>query len=543
MIKRIFGAVVGIWLAMGLDPAFAGPTLPSLQPVIVQARADLTTGAPLIMPPAAGRAFKPTSFVNNSGVTYQRVYQLYVNASQVRFVFQNWAQTGSPEEQSPGAITIKASVIWNYTGGSTGVFVPITFSGAQLVTLNAYQTLISDPIDVGFATTIGQCFAVRTYVTTSGANLPVDVNDALPKGCGGYNEGYLSGDFTATVNSYGGATTTSGFGPIMVNGYDSFGDAAGAFLIGDSIPSGTGWTFGPANGYPPGYFNYFAATNNLGVYNGSRSGETLATQLVYSNAGAQYRLSAAHGFKYAVVESGTNDIAAGISQSTIEANLVVMWSFLQRRGMKVCQTTFLPRTNSTDGWTTITNQSPYGGAVQEATRQGLNQWLRAPSSAGAGNSATFDAAANGVTLNCVLDVDALLEANNNDTLISINPSTGGISNGAGGYWQVDTTTYDTGSVSTWYSNQKANDINKSWIVNQWWGYQLKITSDIGTPAAVGQIQSIATNTNNQLTTNVFATLPDSGAGYAIIRQPTADGIHPNTAGHIKAATALSKLLN
>jgi hypothetical protein len=95
------------------------------------------------------------------------------------------------------------------------------------------------------------------------------------------------------------------------------------------------------------------------------------------------RLRAAAYTRHALSCFGRNDIAVRTS-AQIMGDFVTIWRMFNRRGPKVWQTTVTPRTNSTDGWATVGNQT-IASASEETKRLAINDWLRdgAPVVAGA----------------------------------------------------------------------------------------------------------------------------------------------------------------
>lgn len=490
-----------------------------------EASGALTASAAMPGRVIAGRLFKPGNFSAVTASTFSRVLQLYRTTSKVQFVFSNVVMQGSPQENSAGAYTLKASVIWGAHG--TGLSIPITFAGTQSITVAQYQTVVSDPVDVDFAMVAGSYFIVRSYVTSAGTFLPY-VADTFTQD--GKNEGYLSGDFTDGSNSFGGATSSVGFGPTAVIGWPQKpASVPDVFITGDSIAVGTNWE---NTGYS--FLSYALHTAQIGCVSGARSGETLLTVVQWANS--KRRVSVlGNGRTHAICEYPTNDIGSS-TLAVIKANLLLYWGYLALRGMKVWQTTILPRNASTDSFQTLGNQTLYGGSTPEGVRLSLNQWLRAPASAGAGNSAMLDAAGN---LTGIFDTDLLMEVNSDNSAITINTTTGAISNGVGGFSVVDTTSYDTGTVTSIPTSQKLADTTKAWTTNQWTSYSMVIVTDTTTPAAAGQVRLISGNTATQLTTSTaWTTTPSTAATYKIVKTFSWDGIHPTELGHRRIAAAI-----
>jgi len=457
---------------------------------------------------------------------------MYNDAVQVRLVFANLVMQGSPQENSYGAFTLKASVIWDYNPGTlAGTLVPVTFNGASSVTVGQYQILVSDPIDVSFATTTNSYFAVRSYVTQSGTFLPISSADSY--NVNGWTEGYLTGDSTGTITNFAGPANDVGFGPTAIIGWPSTGKNNSTMIVGDSIPNGTGFLPGTFV-MGQGFAGYALMNAKVPAVNITRSGELAQNAVTYSSFLRRSALTP--GFKYAITEYGTNDVGGSRTYAQTTADLINHWKYLSLRGAIVYQTTILPRNATSNGWQTVAGQSLYAGTTQEGIRQQINQWLRAPASAGAGNSAIYDAAG---ALAGVFDTAVKIEVNADGSAITINASTGAISNGVGGYVAVDTTSYSSGTVTSIPSSSKLVDSTKAWTSNQWQGYSVVIDTDTTTPAAVGQCLQITVNTATQLNLNAtWTTTPSTTATYRIMKTLTTDGIHPSTLGHIAIAAAV-----
>jgi hypothetical protein len=231
----------------------------------------------------------------------------------------------------------------------------------------------------------------------------------------------------------------------------------------------------------------------------------------------KYRMNTAQGCVNAISEYGINDLTGGANLATMKTRYLSWWALLAKRFHGVYQTTIGPHTSSTDNWRTVSGQGLHS---EESVRQAVNQWLRAPKSAGAGNSALYDAGGN---LTAVFDTARYEEANSDGSLITINAATGAISNGTGGRFAVDTTVYLTGTATA-VGTQSLTDSTKAFTTQQYSGYSVRITADAGTPAAVGQVRSIATTEPTILRLDsAWTTTPSATASYEIRKLPTGDG--------------------
>jgi lysophospholipase L1-like esterase len=117
---------------------------------------------------------------------------------------------------------------------------------------------------------------------------------------------------------------------------------------------------------------------------------------------------------------GTNDLYNNSSTvAATQAALLAIWARYGRYSLPIFQSTLIPRVSGT--MTSTTTQTTLAA---EANRQALNAWLRAPITAGAGQSAMYDA---GGSLTGIFEFAGALETNLANATPSItNPNTGGL---------------------------------------------------------------------------------------------------------------------
>lgn len=481
---------------------------------------------PFQAPICAGRPFRPYQFSAYTDVTFQRSYKLLTDAPVIQLVFWNVVMQGGSSENSAGPYTIGGAEVVPVGGAN----IAVTFAGSASVTVPQFGIVISDPIHLPYGVGKGKELAVRTYVTqpASATNLPQGPGVGgrkIPYGST-LNEGWTATNRIGSGFDWSGSGGGQVFGPSAIIGWPANERDRTTILFGDSIMSGTG--------YSSSYSSFGQRALELAGIPGialSRGGETLANFMTWSAAQRRVQLSTV-GVN-GICNYGTNDLDVS-TVAVIKANMLAHWADCARRGLKMFHCTIIPKTTSTDLWQTVANQTVLGSGVETA-RQQVNQWLRAPASAGAGNSAMFDAAG---TLAGVFDVAAPMEVNANGSLITINPATGAISNGAGGFTYCDTTVVGT-LTATATGAGTVTDSSKAWAANQWLDFALVVTADATTPASVGQFAMVTANTATQLTLDrTLATLPSVGATFKLIRVYQTDGTHPTTFGHDRMTTAI-----
>ncbi len=144
-------------------------------------------------------------------------------------------------------------------------------------------------------------------------------------------------------------------------------------MLGDSILSGTGNYFRTLESYAT-----IALEPTHPVLPMSKSGES-AQQFAANTNGVQRRGLFGIG-KWLLYAYGTNDIYGGRTLAQWQADTATICGWAKQRGLKVAMSTITPRTTSSDGWTTVANQTETLAAGAGLVRKAANAWIRAGAS-------------------------------------------------------------------------------------------------------------------------------------------------------------------
>lgn len=269
-----------------------------------------------------------------AGVTYRYAHVMETECSNLQIGFANFYPTATTESSNANAITIAVTLEYN------GASQRLHFNGSRTKTIDQGGFALCDPFWRDIPK--GATFYTRTWVS-----VPVDTN-TYPQGIeldSALGDGKGTGDLSLNTGALT-STTEAGFGPAVIIGVPKDVDAAAFALIGDSIitsPSGIGWAV------------KLVEDNNCGYSILSRPGSNVTT--MQSNSANSYRLRLMKYFTHAIVNFGRNDFNSGDSLATVETRLKDLWRALDMYGLKVYQSTTMPATTSTDGWTTVANQA------------------------------------------------------------------------------------------------------------------------------------------------------------------------------------------
>lgn len=317
--------------------------------------------------------------VANSGTTYSRgehrmkIFFGNTPSRDIQLVFTNFQSTGSAAEVvGPNAITVEAAL----ETISPSAFVTVTFNGATSVSIPAGGTVVSDPVPLTFAAN-AQAWLRTGVVVTVGQSWPRTSMFAISG-----EAMYESTEATSQVQATGamaarttGVTAGGGYIPIAIIGKTADPIPAVA-LVGDSIMAGT---VGDSSSSTTGLRGLFA--KGLVLPNGTTLPFTLlaraSEQGAFSTGIGNYRRR--HSLDYcthAIVNYGTNDIAASATLVQIQGYLTEIWASLKARNLKVYQALILPRVTSSDSYATVVNQTPATGFAKNGVRDQLNAWIR-----------------------------------------------------------------------------------------------------------------------------------------------------------------------
>lgn len=268
-------------------------------------------------------------------------------------------QTASPfaEVGTGSAATVTASFEY-----PMGTMTQITFAGGNTSgSVPDVSYLVSDSVAIPGCIPRGALFAVRIYWTSTtgilsvGQSLNTVGSTGFEQGVSGITDKTMSGSVTGS---------STNFPPIAIIGTT---DQPSFAVLGDSIGYGQGdaQDVGGDYGFIMKSLGPFYAYMNL-----TRSGDQ-ADKFVASSTNRAALLQYA---SHVVCEYGNNDIyTLGATGAAALTDLQAIWSAAHSAGAKVYQTTITARATSTDGWTTVNNQTVTNGNANRIT---LNSSIR-----------------------------------------------------------------------------------------------------------------------------------------------------------------------
>ena len=280
------------------------------------------------------------------------------DVSSVILVFANFLATGGIEMAHGAPTTITASVI-----GPTGILTPATFAGRPQGTIPDIGLLFSDPVPLSGKR--GQPIRVRNYQVNPTSILyngqHAGPNDAMAYGTSGIADQTLGGAIT------NGSGSNAHF-PVAILGQTS---RPTFFIGGDSIEFG--YTDNLSDAYGDVGILARALGRNYAYIHGGIPSATLAGAINQPSTFAN-RLVLAPLCSHVVDELGINDVGTSVN-TTAAAMAALRTNFAAKfPGKTVLGTTLTPHTTSTDGWTTLANQTV---TAAEALRTSFNALVRA----------------------------------------------------------------------------------------------------------------------------------------------------------------------
>jgi len=334
---------------------------PSCQSVGFTTSAAFTTGSTSL-------ACSPSAYGCNGVSAGQYIKSSYITGGTYVTSVVNAFQAGSGN--TPVSTTINLSASPSSAGPSgtamtaAGQIVPCRFGGRTgALIAPSHDVVTSDPTSIPLPPSTQ--FFVRTAATMSATGLQLAdypgtgtryTGTGLPYQNEFDSRGTTLSDHTMDPTNQG--NTGGGYwGPVAVLGLVTPSGSAppqgAALILGDSIATGTGDVADTL--YLQGYIQR-SFENNFPFVTAAR-GSTTAQEEAVAGAG-QFALTADTGITDVLLELGRNDIQQfGASAASLEGSIQAISSRYAAAGKHVWCFSIPPTTLSTDGWTTLANQS------------------------------------------------------------------------------------------------------------------------------------------------------------------------------------------
>jgi lysophospholipase L1-like esterase len=337
-----------------------------------------------------------TPAAGNSVFRHRSPHKLGGPVAELQVGFMDWMYTDKTETaNATNDVTITHAWLER---ASTGQVVPLTFAGQRQLVLPMNSTTpvwLSDTIPsstwTGAAPARDEVFWLHARGTIpEGGKVPVGTPTTFT---GSRFVAYAPANEPGTYDTAGtvptianGATRVDGLPLVVLGRFTGPGHLA-VIGIGDSILNGSGDAANPVpviSGF--GFFNRAALDTNganaIAMFNLTRHGQSAGYWITPSRQSRQ-----APFLKYAnvvVEEYGTNDLSqAGTGDpATILSRVQTIWATARAQGVqKIVRTLLMPRTTSTDSWTTVNSQTPLPGWGAGDKRDTINAGLVAALSA------------------------------------------------------------------------------------------------------------------------------------------------------------------
>jgi hypothetical protein len=432
-----------------------------------------------------------------------------------------------------------------------GTIVPVYFGGKRLFNFTNFRpslVAVSDPINV--LVPAGTQLWVRTAMTrltdtaytaytgenginaSDGASLPMNVAARGSAFSTGEGVVYVS---TTAINPFtsSGWAVDSGtiaasnnemFRPNAIIGYQKFGENRSVCILGDSIFAGQGDIVNTDTTSGRGFVRRIL-NGSIPCTQIAQGGEKVADWLYwYPGRGAPVRAKWLPWSKYIITDLGSNDINVGTNTTKLQADMITLWTRCSKIGAIVSATTILPRTTTTDAFTTTGNQTIQTLNSWNTIFPAINTWLRAGApitngvASAAGDAGAIFAGGVGHPLTAIYDTAAQVESSlgsgvwkAGSTLVTSTASAG----------TTTTSLVDTGA--TWTTTQNGG-------LGQYTGLVLwNTTRNLYAP--------INSHTATTLTLGSAITGQTTGDAYKIVQAWTVDGVHPSLYGHTQLASS------
>lgn len=275
------------------------------------------------------------------------------------FAFEN------PEVDWPVAsYTVTATIEY-----PTNTFTPVYSAGSRTLTVNAGRLKTSFYPAYGLVIPAGAQFFVRCFAQWTAGHWMGTVSQSGLAG-GFTNVGVGLSDLTSSTSTFSNNSTTGDFSAAVYGRLATAIPVLGILGTSHDVAVGDGPdpNFGGARGFAR------AMRGQIPIITVCKTGQQLSNYLSRT-AGANVLL--ADACTHMIFDMQTNDIYAGASLATLQAQMPTALAPYLARGVKIWGTTVSPRTTSTDFFLTAANQTITSAGVNDAVRLAYNAWIRA----------------------------------------------------------------------------------------------------------------------------------------------------------------------
>ena len=277
------------------------------------------------------------------------------------------SREGEDSSLSVSQCQLQASLVYN------NQFCPVSFNGTTTTTFDPAVTILrSNPVGVYIPANTE--IKVKTgAVITAGTSVAASISRSYKNVKLSSTNGLSAIFSTADVSS--GTATTLGLFPLAIVGTP----AKPTFSIlgwGDSRTAGSGDSTANTSGgigyFERACFNVDGNGRAIPFSNLSKSGD-VATTYDVDEAFSRYAT-----FPYAqciLLSLGTNDISSGRTFDQIKASFEEAILHANIHNLIILVGTIAPYTTSTNGWTTVANQTVVAGYADQGLRGQVNRYL------------------------------------------------------------------------------------------------------------------------------------------------------------------------
>lgn len=318
-----------------------------------------------------GKYYSAISDGTNVDLTYQSKHEVLADCHGLSLLYGNFFQDERTTGLAP--FTLKVSVYVN------GANYPMFFDNGN-VSKRFDLGAMGRTDSLGITLKKGDMIFVRTHVKQ-------EPGEKHPRGLllfsSPNNEGYTLGDTTSTAGAVVPvAGTLYGLTPLALFANPS--PSADSFktlgICGSSSSTGTGRGNTVLEGHPQGDIGFLqigamrAGWGYVTIGQNGQKASDFAEPLKRRN-----RVQMTKDCDLVIIQYASNDLSD--SKETFESikeNLLRVHGAFWDMGIPTAQVTVNPRTNSTDGWTTLVNQTPINANFApgpNSTRGRLNAWI------------------------------------------------------------------------------------------------------------------------------------------------------------------------